>query len=191
MEFQLNENLGSWLTQLNDKTVEKIYQVDFNNNRHQDNYLPWQFFITFHGFDKFLQIEGDFDGDHIKIDLDDISNLEDKLKENDLKNEFDLWTVYTADKSEKLGQLLNGTIRRLEYGIDKDNFVINETRIQGQKDVFTFIRFYLDDSNLTISEGGCGLYVSDDPNEKLNFEETFNTYETGKNKKLPPTKSSC
>ncbi len=65
MDFQLNKNLGKWRTQVNGKTVDKIFQVDFNKDRYEDIYLPWLFFITFVDFNKFLEIEGDFDGDHV------------------------------------------------------------------------------------------------------------------------------
>jgi hypothetical protein len=78
-----SQNLGNWLVQLNGKTVDKIYQVDFNQGRHEDIYLPWLFFITFSDFDRFLEIEGDFDGDHIRLNLYDNSELGNKIKEND------------------------------------------------------------------------------------------------------------
>ena len=102
MNFELNKNLGNWLIQLNGKTVDKIYQVDFNNDRHNDIYLPWLFFITFSDFDKFLEIEGDFDGDHIRINLCDISELDKKLKDNDFQNEPNLWRVMTQDQTKHL-----------------------------------------------------------------------------------------
>lgn len=86
MNFQQSINLGNWLTQLNEKTVDKIFQVDFNKDRNEDNYNPWLFFITFYDFDRFLEIEGDFDGDHIRITLIDNAELNDTLKENNLPN---------------------------------------------------------------------------------------------------------
>ena len=179
MNFQLNKNLGNWLTQLNGKTVEKIYQVDFNQDRHEDIYLPWLLFITFSDFDRFLEIEGDFDGDHIRINLNDNSELDKKLKENNLPDEPDLWRVYETHKDETLGRLLGQKIEFIEYGIDKDEFEINGTKIKGQKDVFNFIRFNCETLNLTIFEGSAtGLGVSDDKNVKLNFEETFEKYDT-------------
>ena len=179
MNFQLNKNLGNWLTQLNGKTVEKIYQVDFNQDRHEDIYLPWLFFITFSDFDRFLEIEGDFDGDHIRINLNDNSELDKKLKENNLPDEPDLWRVYETQKDETLGRLLGQKIEFIEYGIDKDEFEINGTKIKGQKDVFNFIRFNCETLNLTIFEGSAtGLGVSDGKKVKLNFEETFEKYDT-------------
>jgi hypothetical protein len=179
MDFQLNKNLGSWLTQLNGKTIEKIYQVDFNQHRHEDIYLPWLFFIIFSKFDRFLEIEGDFDGGHIRINLYDKSELDKKLKENNLPDEPDLWRVYETNKDEIVGGLLGQKIKFIEYGIDKDEFEINGTKINGQKDVFNFIRFNCESLNLTIFEGSAiGLGVSDDKNVKLNFEETFEKYDT-------------
>ena len=107
MNFQLNKNLGNWLAQLNDKTVDKIFQVDYNGvERIEDSYLPWLFFITFTDFGKYLEIEGDFDGEHIKINLYDNSQLNNRLKENNLPDEPDLWRVYDTEKHETLGQLL-------------------------------------------------------------------------------------
>ena len=158
------------------KTVDKIYQVDFNENKDNDDYLPWTFFITFVEFDKFMEIEGDFDGDHIKINLNKLSELEQKLKKNDLQNESDLWQVYEVKRNENLGKLIDKPILKCEYGIEKDEFIINGNNIKGQKEFFTFIRFYYGKSYLTIFERGCGLSVSDNKNIKLNFEETFDKY---------------
>jgi hypothetical protein len=179
MNFQLNKNNGNWLTQLNGKTVDKIYQIDYNNDRHEDIYLPFLFFITFFDFGSFLEIEGDFDGDHIRINLYDKSELDQKLKDNDFPNELDLWRVYDTDPNETLGKLLGQKIEFVEYGIDKDEFEINGTICKGEKDVFNFIRFNSDTLSLTIFEGGTtGLGVSDDPELKLNFEEIFDKYDT-------------
>ncbi|NLN24529.1 MAG: hypothetical protein GX163_02485 [Bacteroidetes bacterium] len=179
MNFQLNKNLGNWLTQLNGKTVDKIFQVDFNKDRNEDIYLPWLFFIIFSDFDRFLEIEGDFDGDHIRINLYDNSELDKKLKENNLPDEPDLWRVYETNEDDTVGRLLGQKIEFIEYGIDKDEFEINGTKIKGQKDVFNFIRFNCEKLNLTIFEGSAtGLGVSDDKNAKLNFEETFEKYDT-------------
>ena len=177
MNFQLNGNLGNWLNQLIGKTVDKVFQVDFNNDRHGDIYLPWLFLITFSDFDKFLEIEGDFDGDHIRINLYDNSELDKKIKENDLPNEPDLWRVYETNKDETLGKLLGQKIEFIEYGIDKDEFEINGTIIKGQKDVFNFITFNCVGLILIIFESS-GLGVSDDPEVKLMFEDTFDRYET-------------
>ena len=181
MNFELNnKNLGNWLTQLNGKTVNKIYQVDFNNDRLNDIYLPWLFFITFTDLDKFLEIEGDFDGDHIRINLFDNSELDNKIKENNLPDLPDCWRVYDTTKDEKVGRLLGRKIEFIEYGIDKDEFKINGTKLKGQKDVFDFIRFNCESLILTIFESS-GLGVSDDPKVKLDFEETFEVFGTQKN----------
>lgn len=179
MKFQLNKNLGNWLTGLNGKTIDKIYQVDFNKDRHEDIYLPWLFFITFFDFDRFLEIEGDFDGDHIRINFYKNSELDNKLNENNPPDELWYYRVYDTEQDETLGRLLGKKIEFVEYGIDKDAFEINGTLIKGQKDLFTFIRFNCEEINLTIFEGSAtGLGVSDDSEVKLNFEETFNKYNT-------------
>lgn len=177
MKFQINKNLRNWLTELNGKTVDKIYQVDFNNERHEDFYLPWFFFITFLNFDKFLEIEGDIDGDHIKINFCDNSELYKKLKDKNLPDEQNLWSVYETKQDEDLGQLLGKSIEFIEYGIDKNEYEINGTQIKGQKDVFNFIRFNTENINLTIFENS-GLAVSLDKNFKLYFKEIFDTFNT-------------
>jgi len=178
VNFQLNTKLGIWLNQLNGKTINRIYQVDFNSGRH-GIYLPWFFFITFTNLDKFLEIEGDFDGEHIRVNLNNISELNQKLKDNNFPDEPDLWQVYDTLPDETLGKLLAQKVDFIEYGIDKDEFIINGTCIKGQKDVFTFIRFNCEKITLTIFEGSAtGLGVSDEKNVKLNFEETFEKYNT-------------
>lgn len=183
MNFQLNINLGNWLTQLNGKIVDKIYQVDFNKKRYEDIYLPWLFFIIFSNFDHFLEIEGDFDGYHIRINLYDYSEFDNKIKENNLPNEPDCWRIYDTEQDETLGLLLGQKIEFVEYGIDKDEFEINGTLIKGQKDVFNFIRFNCEKISLSIFEGSAtGLGVSDDPKVKLSFEETFDNYDTKEKK---------
>ena len=177
MNFQLNKNLGKWLSQLNGKTIDKVFQVDFNKERHEDIYLPWLFFITFVDFDKFLEIEGDFDGDHIKINLYDKSELDKKIIQYNLSDEPDCWRVYDTNQDEILGRLIGEKIDFIEYGIDKDEFEINGIKIKGQKDVFDFITFHGSGLKLTIFESS-GLGVSDDPKVKLMFEDTFDRYKT-------------
>jgi len=182
MNFQLNGKIGIWLNKLNGKTVDKIYQVDYNNDRYNDDYLPWIFLITFAEFDQYLKIEGDFDGSHLKINLREKSLLKNELKENNLPNELDLWQVYETKSDEKLGRLLGQRIEFVEFGADKDEFEINGTKIKGQKEFFNFIRFNCKNLNLTVFEGSLtGLGVSDDKNVKLNFEETFEIHNTNKN----------
>ena len=179
MNFQLNGEIGNWLNKLNGKTVGKIYQVDFNKDRHNDDYLPWIFFITFSDFDYFLEIEGDFDGNHLKINLCENLLLSNKLKEYNQANEPDLWQVYETKLDETLGKLLSQKIEFIEFGIDKDEFEINGTKVKGQKEYFNFIRFNSGNLNLTIFEGSLtGLGVSDNKHVKLNFEETFEIYTT-------------
>ena len=179
MKFPFSINLGNWLTQLNGKTVDRIYQVDFNKDRHEDIYLPWLLFITFSDFDHFLEIEGDFDGDHIRLDLCENTNLDNKIKKNNLPEKPDCWQVYDTKPDEILGLLLGQKIEFVEYGIDKDEFEINGSLIQGQKDVFNFIRLNCKKLTLTIFEGSMtGLGVSDDPEVKLNFEKIFDRYDT-------------
>jgi len=175
MSFELNRTLGAWLTILNNRTIEEIYQVDFTDDRFNDNHLPWIFFITFNDFDKYLEIEGDFNGDYIKISLADAVELNKKIEEN---NQPNLWTVYQTTQADSIWKALGRTVKKIEYGIDKEEFEINGTKIKGQKDVFTFIRFHFDNDSMTIFEGGTGLFCTDDLNVKLNFEETFDKYET-------------
>jgi hypothetical protein len=175
MNFEINKTLGTWLTILNNRTIENAYQVDFINDRLNDDYLPWIFILTFKDLDKYLEIEGDFDGDHIKISIADIGRLKKRIEENIEPN---LWTVYQLDRQEKIGKSIGQTIKRIEYGVDKEAFEINGTRTKGQRDLFTFIRFHFENFFITIFEGGTGLFITDDSNVKLNFEETFDKYDT-------------
>ena len=168
-----------WLNQLNNKTIEKIFLVDFNNERHEDIYLPWLYFITFSDLNKFLEIEGDIGGVHIKINLYDISELDQKLSDNNFPNEQNLWRIYEVGHDELPGKLLKQKINFIEFGIDKDEYEINNKKFQGRKDVFHYIQFKCESISLTIFEGSAtGLDVSAEPNVKLNFEETFDKYST-------------
>lgn len=179
MNFQQNIENGKWLSQLNGKTIEKIYQVDFNKERHEDIYLPWLFFVTFSDFDNCMEIEGDFDGSHIKVNLIDSETLKAKLAQNNLPNEPDMWQVYETKSNEILGQLLGQKVDYLEFGIDKDEFEINGAKIKGQKECFNFIRFITRDLYLTIFEGSAtGLGVTNSKELKLDFEDTFETFKT-------------
>lgn len=73
-------------------------------------------------------------------------------------------------------------IRFIDFGIDKDEFVINGSLIKGQKGVFTFIRFHCETVSLTIFEGSAtGLGVSDNPDVNLNFDKTFDIFDTKEN----------
>jgi hypothetical protein len=165
------------LTELNNKTVDKIYEVDFNTEREDDNYLPWLFYITFFEFEKFIEIEGDFDGDHIRFKFYSVSEFDQIIKKNNFSNEPDLWKVYEVENNATLGQLINQKIKYCEYGIDKDEYFINGEKCYGEKDLLKFIRFYFKNSFLTIYEWG-GLLVSDNPNVKFHFEVTFDRYKT-------------
>lgn len=175
MNFSTDINIGNWLNQLNGKTVKNIFQVDYNN-RHEDIYLPCMFFISFKDFDLFLEIEGDFDGDHIKINFFQNSELEKKIKENTFE-EPDLWCVHSTGSQEKIGLLLGQKIEFIEYGKDKKEYEIKGVKFKGQNDVFNFITFNCENLKLTIFES-LGLAVSDDPDLKLMFEDTFDRYKT-------------
>jgi len=168
--------LGDFLKLIIGKTVEEIYKVDYNNDTENDDYLPWLFFIKFIGFDKYLEVEGDFDGDHIKMNLFDNTELNKRMGKNNFKDEPDLWQVYKVKENETIGKLINKPIQECEYGVDKEWSIINGNKSKGVKDVFSFVRFYLDKSEVTIFEGGCGLFVSNDPNVKLNLEYTFDKF---------------
>lgn len=178
MNFKTTENFGTHLNQLNGKTVEKIFQVDYNgDDRYNDSYLPWLFFITFLEFNHFLEIEGDFDGEHIKINLCNNSELTEKLKKYNLPDLPDCWRIYDTIKDEKLGQLLGQKINFIEYGIDKDEITLNGTKFIGQKNVFHFITFHCENLKLTIVES-LGLGISDNPDIKFMLEEVFDRYKT-------------
>lgn len=176
MNFQLNQNLGTWLSQFNHQVVESIYKVDYNEGSREDDYHPWLFYLTFKNHDRVLRIEGDFDGDHIQLDVYELDELTKKLEENNFKGEPELWGVYPVDEEDKLGLLINKRIERIEYGIDKDEFTIKDETIKGQKNFFTFIRFYTKSGTITVSES-MGLFATDDPNFRLNFIDTFDIYE--------------
>jgi hypothetical protein len=177
MNTQPNINIGSWLAQLNGKTVDKIYQVDYTIDRYEDCYAPFLFYFTFFDLDIFLEIEGDFDGDHIRIKFYGIQDLSEKLKENDHPEEHETWKVYNTEPNEMLGKLIGRKVEFVEYGIDKDEYVINGQVCKGEKNVFNFIRFNTGNLSLTIFEA-TGLGVSDEPNMEFYFEGVYDRYDT-------------
>ena len=161
--------MNNWLTQLNGKSVDKIYQIGFDNN-YEDIFLPALFFITFKDLNKFLEIDGDFEGNQIRINLINNSEFDQKLKENDLSTESDSWKVSNCSPEETLGKLLGQKIDFVEYGIGKEEF---------KKGVFEFITFICKNLELTIFETSTtGLYVTENPKVKLNFEKKINIYST-------------
>ena len=163
-----------FLTQLIGQTVEKVFQVDFNKNK--DPHLPWLLFITFKRFDKYLKIEGGFDGEHIILHLNSLPELDSKLKQHDLKHFPDLWQVYEANETETIGKLISNSIVKCEYGIDKDEFVINSNIVKGQKDLFTFIRLYYKNGDITIAAGSSELSILNKDHHELHFKDTFDIY---------------
>ncbi len=172
MSLESNTNLGNWLAELNGKTVDQVFQVDFNNYRNEDDYLPWLFLITFYDLNKFLEIQGDFDGEHIGMVLRDISGLDQKLKDNDLSDYPDLWRVYETSLDETIGKILGKQIKFVEYGIDKAVLDLIGTTVSEQQPIYYFLRLYFEATVLTIFEGhATGLGVSDDPYVQLNLEE--------------------
>jgi hypothetical protein len=180
MKIEPNQNHANWLSELNGKMVDKIFQVDYNFvDRDKDIYLPWLFFITFSDFDAFLEIEGDFDGVHICANLFEMAALDAKITENHYPNDPLLWQVYDTNAAETLGKLLGQKMDFIEYGIPKEAFEMSDNLVDDEKSFFHFIRFHCPNAILTIQEGyATGLGVSDDPKIRLNFEETFDIYNT-------------
>lgn len=178
MDEKINTEF-EWLSIFNGKIIDKIYQVDFNENRNDDIYLPWLFFITFLKSNFFLEIEGDLDGGHLRVNYYNNSELKIKLKNNNFPTEPDLWKVYETNKFEILGQLLGKTVNFIEYGIEKKLFTINESLVIGNPKLLNFIRFNCNTLEISVFEGSAtGLGVSDDSNYKFNFEDTFDIYKT-------------
>ena len=147
------------LSELHGKTIDKIYQVDFNTDRHKDIYLPWVFFITFSDMNKFLEIDGDFDSNYIRIHLYDVLELQHKLKQHHLPDEEGCWCVYDTEQDETLGLLLGQKIASLVYPID--DVKSKEIFTEEHKTVFKFIRFQCENFNVTIfkelAAAGLGL----------------------------------
>ncbi|MCH5716424.1 hypothetical protein [Niabella hibiscisoli] len=73
--------------------------------------------------------------------------------------------------------MIDKQIELIEYGIDKDEYEISGTLMKGEKDVFRFIRFYCENTIITVFEA-MGLGISDDPFFKLSFSNSFDTYNT-------------
>lgn len=178
MNFSKIENIGEWLKKINDLFISKIYFVDYTNQKDDDSYLPFIYFLLFKNFDYFIEIEGDFDGEHLKVNYFNISEFENKITEYDLKTESDLWNVTEINQNEKLFKFVENKIVKVEYGIEKDKFEINGIEQKGEKELVTFFRLIFENSQLTFFEGGCGIYVSEEKEIKLNFEETFDIYKT-------------
>ncbi|MFN9320381.1 MAG: hypothetical protein ACK58Q_07330 [Chitinophagales bacterium] len=99
-------------------------------------YYTWFIYITFHNYDKFIEIEGDFDGVHIKIELSPLSEIEKKInlyKKSDIQFS---WDVHYSNEEEIFNQTINHTISKRDYSIDKGPYKINETFYSGHKELF-------------------------------------------------------
>ena len=172
------ESLIDYYQVINGKIVSRIYQVDYNNEPEKDIYLPWLFYLSFKDFDYFLEIEGDIDGQHLRVNLYETSELEDRLARNNFPGELDLWQVYEVNREEKLGQLLGRKIDSMDFGIDQEIFQFDQVNLV-RKEYISFIRIYCENITLTIFEGSAtGLEVTDGGNNKMKFSKSVEKYGT-------------
>lgn len=162
------------LADIKGKTIENIWQVDYNDNRHSDDYLPWLLFITFKSEDRFLTIEGDFDGDHIRLMTHPITEIEKHKMAQHFPGEPNLWQVYDTAEDETLHGLIGQTILSIEYGIDKNKFEINGHKMDGSKDLYRFICFHTGVLKISIFES-LGLGITDGKPD-LPFKETMDVH---------------
>ena len=158
LDFKDIESLIDYYQVINGKIVSRIYQVDYNNEPEKDIYLPWLFYLSFKDFDYFLEIEGDIDGQHLRVNLYETSELEDRLARNNFPGELDLWQVYEVNREEKLGQLLGRKIDSMDFGIDQEIFQFDQVNLV-RKEYISFIRIYCEDITLTIFEGSASYFV--------------------------------
>lgn len=54
--------------------------------------------------------------------------------------------------------------------------MINGNIVKGQKDLFTFIRFYYNNNYITVAAGSAELSILDKDHNDLHFNDTFDIY---------------
>ena len=168
MKLELRQLIQS-LALLKDKIISSIHFVDYiGDDRQEDYYEPWLIFFTFESYDKFLEIEGDFDGDHIKLKVSNLKQLRHRLDDNQTGH----WRVYESKEWQQIDKLIGKTILELSLAIE-DSYLINEDGIKEQFIAINQVIIATQDESITIYECGLGLMLSDSPDVDRPYDESF------------------
>jgi len=144
--------------QLTGKTIDKIYKAGMQMG--SDQYSAWFFIFTFIEFDKFLEIEGDIDGIHIRIKLTTISELRGRFEKSQSLKDPDLQNSFLVKENEPLGKVIGNTIKKCELGVDREKLMKIKNK---ENNLYSYIRFYFDRFYITVFEGEHGLAISVGP----------------------------
>lgn len=161
-----------FLNQVIGKTVKRIYLIDFENEPDNDIYSPWQVLIDFEEFDKFLNVEDAYDGDHIRIDL-DASSIDHKLSKF---TEPNLWKPYQFSLKDLTGQLLGKKVTQVFYSKDKKEYELNEEISTGDQSQYNGLKIICDGDGLMIFSDGVGLSVEVNTDVEPSFKETYDWF---------------
>lgn len=158
-----------YLHQLIGRTIKVIYLIDYEEDPDNDIYSPWQVLIGFEEFDKFLDIEDAYDGDHICINL-DASSIDRKLS---TLTEPNLWKPYQSSLNDLTSKLLGKKVTEVLYAKDKKEYVLNGKAFIGSQSLYNGLKIICNDDRLTIFNNGVGLQIEVNTDTGPYHKETY------------------
>jgi hypothetical protein len=162
----------NYLYQVVGKTVKTIHLIDFEEELKSNDYSPWQVLIGFEEFDKFLNFEDAYDGDHIRIDL-DASSIDDKLS---TLTEPNLWKPYQPSLEDLTDRLLGKEVTQIFYAKEKKEYVLNGEVFTGDQSLYSGLKIICDDDRLMIFSNGVGLSVEVNTDVEPYHKETYDWF---------------
>ena len=154
------------------KTVKAIYLIDFEDEPENDRYSPWQILIDFKDLNKYLDVEDAYDGDHMRINLDDTS-LDQKLS---VLTEPNLWKPYQSSFNNLTGQLLGKKVTQLFYAKEKREYELKGQKYTGDQSLYSGLKVIFDDDTLMVFSNGVGLSVEVNTDAEPYHKETYDWF---------------
>lgn len=161
-----------FLHQVIGKIVKAIYLIDFEDEPENDIYSPWQILIDFKDFDKYLDVEDAYDGDHIRIDLDN-SLLDQKLS---VLTEPNLWKPYQSSFDNLTSQLIGKQVTQLFYAKEKREYELNEQKYTGDQSLYSGLKVVFDNDTLMVFNNGVGLSIEVNTDVEPYHIETYDWF---------------
>jgi hypothetical protein len=135
------------------KVIKRIYYVDYNyEDCDTDIYKPFIYFIIFRDSTTFLEVIGDFDGDHIKVVNDNLSNLRKKFKENNFPNQPDLWHIFQLDLIKNFKSIQGEKIVNFQIAFEKSSLENLSQDDEINKDLLIYLSIQFNNNKITFFE---------------------------------------